>query len=367
VVAMPSARTKALRTKALRTNHSAARARTPAFRAMLALASLALGIGLVATPAAATVDSHEGQAQPSSQTRFLVAGTDQASQQILVFDAAKTDWSHAQDSAALKWSWAPTAKNGFPQPVPEWRLVDEAKLRYSTKDDTHYALTTASYGFVGLIHYPSGKRKWSVNADDGVAPLDNPHSAELLPDGNVAAAASSGGWVRIYTASQGPDATHFAEYDLPGAHGVLWDPEGEVLWALGDHDLVALAVGGTPAEPTVTEVRREPLPTTYGHDLQPVYGDTDRLWVSTNTRVYQFVKSTGVFATGYPLAAKVDRASVKAVSNHPVTGQVVQTRPKAGCATTWCTDTVEFFGPDTARTRPDAQFYKARWFVADYQ
>jgi hypothetical protein len=327
------------------------------FAIILALVAMAL-------PSGAAHVSAGGQSG-GSPARYLVAGTDQATQQILVFDPAATDWSG--DGRAVTWAWSPRAKYGFAEPLPEWRLVDEVKLRYSRKYDTRFVLTTASYGFVGLVHYPSGMRKWSVNADDGVAPLDNPHSAELLPDGNVAAAASSGGWVRVYTASQGPNSQTYVEFPLPGAHGVLWDPQGRVLWALGDAHLVALEVGGPPAAPTLREVRRTALPTPYGHDLQPVYGDIDRLWVSTGSRVYMYVKSADSFTSDYPMADKLDRAAVKAVSNHPVTGQVVQTRPKAGCATTWCTDTVEFFGPDTTRTRTGAQFYKARWLVQDYQ
>lgn len=329
-------------------------------------AVLAVSITL---PGAAAADpgSETRQDARGDEGRYLVAGTDQASQKILVLDPSVEDWAVANTRKALKWSWAPSPKNGFPDPVPEWRNVDEAKLRYSEKYDTRYVLTTASYGFVGLIHYPSGKRAWSVNADDGTAPLDNPHSAELLPDGNVAAAASTGGWLRVYTASQGPDSEEYVQYDLPGGHGVLWDPERELLWALGDYHLVALKVGGTPAEPTLTEVKKTELPAPHGHDLQPVYGDTDRLWVTSGSRVYQYMKSTNSFTADYPMAEKLDRYGVKAVSNNPATGQVVETKPKAGCATTWCTDTVEFFGPDITRTREGAQFYKARWFVEDYQ
>jgi hypothetical protein len=46
------------------------------------------------------------------------------------------------------------------------------------------------------------------------------------------------------TSSQGPDSSKYTEYYLQGAHGVLWvwDPEREVLWALGDLYLVSLII-----------------------------------------------------------------------------------------------------------------------------
>jgi hypothetical protein len=303
---------------------------------------LSCGLVLLAALALAPAAAHAGN-------RYLVAGTDQATEQVQILDPK---------AEALRWSWAPAAS------TPGWDNVDEAKLRYSRRYRGHFLLTTASGGFVGLIHYPSGRTKWSVNSDDGQAPLDNPHSAELLPDGNVAAAASTGGWVRVYTASVGAGSTTHAQYALPGGHGVLWDPERRVLWALGDDHLVELEVDGTRRDPVLTEVKRTALPTLHGHDLQPVYGDTDRLWITTNAGVYQYSKSADAFSA---VAPELDKPFVKAVSNNPATGQVLETRPKAGCATTWCTDTLEFYGPTATWTLPGAQFYKARWWVADYQ
>ncbi|WP_026256988.1 DUF6528 family protein [Actinopolymorpha alba] len=322
-------------------------------------------IGMVSVAAGILSGAPTSAGAAADEQQYLVAGTDQASQRILVLDPSVENWNEANNSKALKWAWQPTAADGFTEPTPGWRLVDEAKLRYSRKYDTRLVLATASYGFVGLIRYPSGKRQWSVNADDGIAPLDNPHSAELLPDGNVAVAASTGGWLRVYTASQGANSQTYVQYNLPDAHGVQWDPETRMIWALGGHHIVALKYGGTPAQPTLTEVRSTELPSLWGHDLQPVYGNPDRFWVTTGSRVYQYSVSKDEFTTDYPDSDKLDRVGVKSVSTNPGTGQILQTRPKAGCATSWCTDTVEFFGPDTTRTRPGTQFYKARWWVAE--
>ena len=321
---------------------------------------------IVSLPVSGAVAGTDSSARGEKGTTAVITA-DQQEQKVLVFDTRFPNWRG--DGRMLLWSWYPHVGNGFSDdPAPGWSNVDEAKLRDVPGTDDQVVLTTASGGFLGMVDYPSGERLWSVNVqedpDDG---FHNPHSIELLPDGNIAAAASTGGWLRLYTASQGPDAETYIEYPLVGGHGVQWDPELELLWALGDDELIAFEVGGTPADPTLEVERISYLPTFGGHDLQPVYGDTDRLWVTSNTGVYQYVKSIDEWDTDYPMADELYRTMVKSVSNHPVTDQVVQAKPKADCATTWCTDTIDFFGPAETRMRKGAEFYKARWFVPDYQ
>src|SRR5690606_30888500 len=109
-----------------------------------------------------------------------------------------------------------------------------------------------------------------------------------------------------------------------------------------------------------------------GHDLAPVYGDTDRLWITTNDLAYQYAKSDRTFTTEFPEGDQINEDRLtKSIGNHPDTGQVLVTHAKKfDCPTTWCTPTAEFFGPgnlDATRTRPDAQFYKLRWWVPRYQ
>ncbi|MEU5881532.1 DUF6528 family protein [Spirillospora sp. NPDC047279] len=289
--------------------------------------------------------------------RGLVIGGDQGFDRIWVLDAAR-EWN----AGAARWSWAPTAEGGFGDVADGWGAVSDVRVRSAGRRT--YVLAGDSWGYIGAVEYPSGRRRWAVNAGRP----SNVHAAELLPDGNIAAAASTGGWVRVYTASQGPASATYTEFRLKGGHGVLWDPKREVLWAIGDDDLVELKVGGTAAAPTLSEVRRVALPTQGGHDLAPVYANRGRLWITTNYGVYQFDKRTGTFRTDYRYATSVNLPIVKAVGDDPVTRQVLLTRPRQGCATTWCTDTVELFGRSTAtRTLTGAQFYKARWFVPRYQ
>jgi hypothetical protein len=289
---------------------------------------------------------------------FKIAATDQASRKIVVFDPADPDWN---DEGAVKWSWSPSASNGFSGLTWGWGLPSGVKLRNNSISGGQSLVVTDSKGLAAIVPYPEGDSKqW------GLVVGGDPHEAELLPNGNIAIAASAGGWVRLYTSSQGPTSSTYVEYPLSGAHGVLWDPDLKVLWALGDYLLVALKVGGTDSSPSLEEVILKKLPTPLGHDLQPVYGNSDRLWVSTGSKVYQYVKSSGTWDPVFPGHMNISRPRVKSIGNQP-SGQVVSTVPKKGCRSDWCTDTVDFFEYAMTRTRTDAAFYKARIMNPDYQ
>jgi hypothetical protein len=302
----------------------------------------------------------------------IVAG-DQATGSLIRFAADAPDWSATPD-----WQWRPQAPDFSAADISAFRLVSDARLR-TTPDGQERFLTTASYGLMAMLAYPGGERIWSQR----VTVADNPHAIELLPDGNVAVAASSGGWVRVYPTAGGAPA----EFRLPGAHAALWDPVLGRLWTVGDLPtgrtvdgadvvapaLIALEVYGPPGRPALREdlTRRVMLDagttaSDHGHD---VYADASRpntLWITTNRAVFRYDTTTGR-ATQETGAA--GRTFVKSVGVQP-SGVVVQTRPDAAatppgpCTTnSWCTSRVDLIAPDgttTTRTRPGAAFYKAR-------
>jgi hypothetical protein len=297
----------------------------------------------------------------------LIALTDQGSKKILILDPKVSDWN---SNDAIKWSWYPNASNGFETPTPGWRLPSDVKLRNSSFYGGQVMLVCDSDGFAAIVPYPAGNtKKWSINLNVG----PNPHAVELLPDGNIAIAASTGGWVRIYTASQGTDSNKYVQYDLAGAHGVLWDPKMQLLWAVGDKIITGLKIGGTAEAPTIQEDTSltTKLIVTGGHDLRPVYGDTDRLWVTTNAGVVQFIKSTKSWDVKYEGYKILNRPKVKSISNDPKGKIIVQTKPN-NTLFEWATNTVDIFilGKEPThetRTRKSSAIYKARIWNADYQ
>ncbi|WJH36002.1 DUF6528 family protein [Paenibacillus sp. CC-CFT747] len=287
-----------------------------------------------------------------------IATTNQANNTIDLYDPAVDDWNSPD---ALKWSWKPSTALGYSSAeVRLWGGPSEAKRKGSVLVATAGQLAT-------IAAYPSGTRIWA--ADVGIG--SNPHSAELLPNGNLAVAASDGKWIRVYTSSQGPSSVSYAQFNLDFAHAAHWDVENELLWVIGydnvakQHIMTGLRVGGTDAKPTLTEdtSRRSLLPSPWGHDITPHAGDSNKLWVSTNAAVYVYDIPAKSFT---PAPEAANRSFVKSVGSLP-SGQIVEARPDnvktppGGCtANGWCTDTVDFYAPDMTRTVSGAAFYKAR-------
>lgn len=259
----------------------------------------------------------------------------------------------------MVWSWSADRAPDLADlsPAHSWSQPDEAKSR--TRAGRRYLLTTASGGLVAAVDTATGRTAWA--ADVGGAA--NPHSAELLPDGNVAVVASTGGWVRVYAASQGPRATAHAEYRLPGAHGVHRDGRTGLLWAVGDDTLTALRVSGTPAVPVLTAVRSLPLPEPGGHDLAPVLAAPGRFWVSTAAHLWQVDPEGGGF-TRVRLGTGADEQDLKSVGDEPGTGRLLTVAPDHAGPCTWCTSVLTLHGPDGVRALRGTQLYKARWWTS---
>lgn len=296
-------------------------------------------------------------AMPSSgQTSKYIALTDQKAgdPRILVMDYGQNDWS-PDNPKAVTWSWRP-ADSGIDS--AGWRLPTEAKLRNNALWGGQWVAVCDSAGFMAVVSYPGKEVKWSLNA--GVS--SNVHGIELLPNGNVAAAASTGGWVRIYSASQGRSSANYVQYNLPDAHNVLWDPQMQVLWALGGNKLVQLHIGGTASEPTLTAVETKTLSAGSGHDVAPKYGDPAKLMITSGDSTWFYDKVTKEETLHQHISG------YKSVNNQLSTGQIVETRPHTSCKEdSWCTDVIEFFSPDDTRIRPGSAIYRARIWNADYQ
>ncbi|MCX2185142.1 DNRLRE domain-containing protein [Streptomyces sp. SKN60] len=273
-------------------------------------------------------------------------------------------------------------------------------------------------GFIGVIPYPSlAGYHWAINVGD---PGDL-HGVEMLPDGTVVAAFASrvfgqdttgkdiNGGLLVFSKAQGTpgswNATPVQDTSLAGAHEVLYDPATNVLWAVGDELLVRYKY----ANGRLSWDKGFPLPKqagdnkAYGHELAPVYGNPDRLWIGSNGGITQFSKSEAVdcyantdevlknrwplatyvtgfenrWCTDYPNAGEVtNRTLIKSVGNDPVTGAVASTCSQ-GCPETqtsnyvWETHSIRFVptsgAQSIAQADPADRRYKATWAVPAYQ
>jgi hypothetical protein len=327
------------------------------------------------------VSSTSVDASTLAQIGYNIVCTNNANNKIEQFNLGDADWNAA---GAMKWSWSPTTALGYNSTdVTNWNSGDpegdpmDCKRRNTTVWSGVTQVIVAVGGNLATIaRYTvtsgtSGSKIWAINVGAGAYP----HAAELLPNGNLAVAATHGGWVRVYNTG----GSNYAQFNIPWAHGVLWDPTLNLLWVSGNPNgafsgVTALQVGGTRAAPTLTEVtsRRKQIPSGSAHDLSPFMNNTDRLLVSSTTGTYYLTKSTNTFTQ---LAGSAFRSDVKGLSKQPDgagSGHYVQSRRNTACTlNTWCTATVDWYTVagvySGSRTRTGAAFYKAKTFDPNYQ
>ncbi len=282
---------------------------------------------------------------------YLVALTNQGNSHLEVYDIS----DGKLDESSLVWSCK----------MPYYNIAG-TKFRHSEKyGDVALAVCGNSYGC--MVSYPEGKVLWRTEAA-----ASNPHSIELMPNGVIAIASSTGGEVRFFTTDKNISRTASASAPLEDAHGVLWDAEKEILWAVGRNVLTAYRVTLADGKVTVTEdtAFRATIPSDHAHDLAPVYGNKDELWITTGSHVYRFNKTAKTFSTDYAGHSSLDRAAIKGVGNFE-DGSIVYIYPD-GAFKSWTSRSAFFLRADggmkdTTLKSADGHFYKIRVWDTRYQ
>ena len=185
----------------------------------------------------------------------------------------------------------------------------------------------------------------------------NTHSVELLPDGNLVSASSTGGYLRVFSTdpavSRPPGNVRCAEVALASAHGVAWDHRLGRLWAIGGDELVRYRYNGNRQEPALQVDARFLLPNRGGHDLFPMPG-TRRLFLTAG-KAWTFDTQTGLFEPFSP----VSQGDLKSISQREPGGPIIV----MAATESWWSDTIRFVGPSGRKKMSQARFYKARWWV----
>ena len=227
--------------------------------------------------------------------------TDIGNGRILVLDLDRPEPLAPEN---IVWQWAPKAEQGWTLTSQELLVnaLSDVRVRWSRHYNTRVVLFTSARGTVGMAAYPGGECLWEDKV--GISP----HAMELLPNGDIVVAASGGSEAhkgKIHYLQRQDDGTYLqtCEHSLHGAHGVLWDPEYQLLWASGSDDVVAFrpatdADGRRIVIPE--EGRGVKIPCSYGHDLMQDLSDPDVLWVSPSPEVYQYRKSENQLRTEFP-------------------------------------------------------------------
>ena len=318
----------------------------------------------------ASVDSSDSADTPEKRSaqeileasEHLVGLCDQGNSRIIVSDLAVEDW---ENDNAVVWEYKDDS----------CRSVAGIKLRWS---EVFQELVVAYcwHGGAAIVSYEDKKELYSTNLT-GV----NPHSVEILPDGHLIVASSTDNDVRLYDAEDQKNGKgrHCQKIDFPNAHGVLWDPEYEVVWLWGTDQLSAYSVVEKDGKPWLAPMggMTYKAPKSGAHDLCPVYGNKDQMFITCGNGIMIFDKSTEEFSFAYP-GGSVGRKH----SYAPGTGNFEQDgvffftsiKDDTMVLNDWCTNIVFVYVPNAdgvgkllRRKAPNDAYYKVRTWSPDYQ
>ena len=150
-------------------------------------------------------DDKEETIDLDKATKVMIL-TEQAKNRIVMID---------QPTGKVAWEWT-AADSGLSAAEQAWfDLPDEAKPVYNRT----CVLVTASGGGVALIRIADKKAMFYAK------PGGNPHSAEVLPDGNVVVASSTGNLLSVYVYNGADSYVSRPAFTMPvhSAHNVVWD------------------------------------------------------------------------------------------------------------------------------------------------
>ena len=249
---------------------------------------------------------------------------------------------------SIVWMWSPLWSSesngamlrGFANP-------SDAKI---VKNGTHL-LTASSGGTCALIELKTGKLVHSLWAGG------NTHSADILPDGNIVTASSSGRYLRLFDVKRDPSGKKYTQYAQASAHGVVYDDKTKMVYSCGLDGIIAWRYDADKA--LLIKEKDYPAPHPHsryfgGHDLAMDPRD-GRLLVTGTEEIYRFDQFTGE----YTLAAPVrDVKSVSTLADMPdVMLMLIPTE-------SWWSDSIRIQDKDGLRTllrMPYFRFYKVRW------
>ena len=307
----------------------------------------------------------EGTTDPEPVTQIpenLVVVTDQKSgrEGIAVYDLSKIDLSgydFEQDHMEIDPSEAEVFRYTE-------GLYDVAGVKLRVLPSTGEYVLMIAYGssYAAMISYPDGELLWSTSQTG-----QGPHSIELLPDEWIVVAAPgssasdySDGKLTFFNSKRTQPRL---SVDLPNAHGVLYDPKGSCIWAVGDDQLRKYTYTAEGNKLSVTEEFSVTLPSSGAHDLAAYYGDTDKLIITTTEKVYVYQKSTGSFMTA---AEDNGVKSAKRIKGIGILqdGSVIFTRPNEvvySVRASWLTDCIVY------HKWVDGEFVKYRLVSSQYE
>lgn len=250
------------------------------------------------------------------------------------------------DSGITVWKWDPSRSGILPDHIRWFNAPSDAKwIR-----DGKYILMTASGGGVAMIRISDAKTVFYAYAGG------NTHSAELLPDGNIVAASSTGNYLTLFRTDTVNYPSGIVSKRIPNrfGHNVVWDKKRNVLMSTSWDHIVFYKYNGKTTDPLLTRMDSVRIPGNESHDLFPVFGE-DALWLTTIDHVFRFDPSTKEFRR----TDLISDRNIKSVSSGPDSYPVIIVRPKVS----WWTDEILDMNEKSVFLHEGFKVYKARWFV----
>lgn len=287
----------------------------------------------------------------------LIGLTDQKNGRLIVRDLAAEDWS---DDSSVVWQYRDERT----------RAAAGLKFRYSELFGGEVVLFCGPAG-AGILSYET-KEMLFFTAKAGI----NPHGVELLPDGTFIVGSTTDNLVSVFDAASGK-VSPVQTLNYENVHGILWDPEYDLLWMAGRTKLSAFSVTKNDGKAYVSQIYGMSFETgDWLHDLVPCYGDPQGLFVTCGTGIYYFDKEKEEFTSSYPCS--VYAAGIK---TSPAMGcypdrvmPILYTVPGKTVYKDWCMNEISVLVPlsetrvrKITRVAPNDAYYKIRAWISDYQ
>lgn len=274
---------------------------------------------------------------PADSCRQCIVLSEQSQHRVAIADIP---------SQHIVWEWHAALSNVKPEHVKWFNNPSDAKVVYNGK----YVLTCASGGGVALIRIADKKTVFYAFAGG------NTHSAELLPDGNIVAASSTGNYLTLFSVDtlRAPEQVYSKKVSIAFGHNVVWDKQRKLLWSAAMAELKAFRYNFNRQRPDLLPDTTIALPGTEAHDLFPVYG-ADALWLTNTTHVYRYNVSSHQLTA----ANTSYQENIKSITSGPDGLPVIIIKPK----TSWWTDEVLDTNGKRVFYQEGLKIYKARWVL----
>lgn len=269
------------------------------------------------------------------------------SREIAIAEQTNRAFVIAKENGTILWEWR-VATSSIPTDKQIWfHNPSEVKPVYNSK----YLLVTASGGAVALIRIADKKVMFYAYAGA------NPHSAELLPDGNIVAASSTDQQISIFRTDTLAGTGKAVEiYPVSAAHNVVWDRMKNLLYTTAGNYLISYEYNFDKENPAL--VNRNEIYRLYGegtegsHDLFPVYGEYALYW-TTNGKIFKYDIVSDKCSIAY------DIKEIKSISSGP---SGIPTLMLQSTESWWSDHLIDPEG-NILFQKQNYKIYKARWII----